>query len=435
MNLQKFLTTAYALVFIGVLSGCGTTSSNTSVPKPIASHTEIQAPIPITPTSLRNERIDKVLSKIVNDGQSPGLSVLILENGKETYFGQAGYSDKEGKIPVKRSDIGRYYSMTKPIVGVALMRLYEQGKFKLDDPVSKYLPELADRLVFNGENPDGSLKLVPAKRAITIRDLMRHTAGFTYGFGKTKIDALYRSTNLLSYDQTNAEFISHLSRLPLLYQPGRTYHYSVAVDVQGRLIEILSGQTLGAYLQSTIFEPLGMTHTGFKLKPADKDHFTPVYILKKNGLVRLYDGQKDVPFGLDVDRPFTDDVKFESGGGGLVSTLDDYAKFAQMLLDNNGKIIQPETLRLMTQNQLGAIPNGDLGQGSAFGLDFAVKTTPQDSGDYKIPKGSFYWGGMAGTAFVIDPKNQLVFVLHQQVMNPNWLSIRQQLTHAIYSSK
>ncbi|HHL42668.1 MAG TPA: class A beta-lactamase-related serine hydrolase [Hellea balneolensis] len=432
MHIEKYMKSALVIFLTVLISACSTTSKPDAKIEPSGQHSQIPAPIAITPTTLRNERIDSVLQAFVREGQTPGVSVLIFENGQETYFGKAGYSDKEAKTPVSRLNVGRYYSMTKPIVGVALMRLYEQGKFQLDDPISKYLPEFKAMQVYNGENEDGSMKLVPAKRPITIRDLMRHTSGFTYGFGNSKVDELYRNKNLLSYDQTNAEFTKNLATLPLLYQPGSHYNYSVSVDVQGRLIEVLSGKTLAEYLQTAIFNPLGMSHTGFKVKPEDKHLFTPVYGYGKNGLFRMYDGHKGVPLGLDVDRPFLKDVAFESGGGGLVSTIDDYAKFANMLLRNDGSIIKPSTLNLMSQDQLGTIPNGDLGVGSGFGLDFAVKTLKQSQGAYHVPQGSFYWGGMAGTAFLIDRKNNLVFLMHKQVMNPNWPDVRKRLAKAIY---
>ena len=385
--------------------------------------TQIPAPFPITPQSLRSERIDRLLAELVKEGSVPGLSVLIYEGGTETYYGAAGYSDIEAKTLLKRSDVGRYYSMTKPITGIAMMMLYEQGKFKLDDPVSKYLPEFTNMKTVNGSR---------AKRSITIRDLMRHTAGFSYGFTNTEVDKQYAAINLLSYDQTNQEFTKKLAKQRLLHEPGTQYHYSVATDVQGRLIEVLSGQKLGDYFQANIFSPLGMTHTGFRVKAKDTHKFGSVYGYGKDGLFRMTDGDPRVPLGLTVDRPFLQDVKFESGGGGLVSSIDDYAKFALMLQRNDGQIIKPETLALMTKNQLGNIPNGDLGEGASFGLNFSVKTAPQNSGDYRVPAGSFYWGGMAGTAFLIDDKNDLTFLMHMQVMSPNWSTIRTRMAAAIY---
>jgi len=394
--------------------------------------TKILPPFPITTQSLRQERIDTLLAELVKEGSVPGLSVLIYEGDKETYFGATGYSDIEAKTLLRRSDVGRYYSMTKPIVGVAMMMLYEQAKFELDDPVSKYLPEFSKMMVYDGENEDGSMKLVPAKNQITIRDLMRHTSGLTYGFIDTPIDRMYNKNRILTYDQTLAHFSENVAKLPLLYQPGKQYNYSVSTDILGRLIEVISGQSLGEFLDENIFTPLSMTHTGFKVKATDRSKFGPVYGFGKEGLFPMHDGDPRIPLGQIVDEPFLGDLAFESGGGGLVSTIDDYAKFALMLQRNNGTLIKPATLSLMTTDQLGDISKGDIGEGSSLGLNFAVKTEPQNQGGYHVPEGTFYWGGTAGTLFFIDDKNDLTFLMHMQVMTPNPLSLRARMVNAVY---
>jgi len=394
--------------------------------------TEIPPPFPITTQSLRTERIDRLLGDLVAEGSVPGLSVLIYEAGQETYFGTVGYSDIAAKTPLKRSDIGRYYSMTKPIVGVAMLMLYEDGKYGLDDPVSKFLPEYSNMMVYAGENEDGSMKLEAAAKPITIRDLMRHTSGFTYGFIPTPIDKIYIENDTLSFDQTLETFSTKLAKLPLLFQPGTQYNYSVSTDVQGRLIEQMSGQKLGDYLEANIFKPLGMIHTGFTVKPSDRSKFGAVYGRDKTGLFPAHDSHPKVPLGLDVDRPFLKNVAFESGGSGLVSSIDDYMKFALMLQSDGGDLIKPASLALMTKDQLGSIPNGDLGKGNSFGLNFAVKTTPQNQGDYYVPKGTFFWGGMAGTSFFIDDKTDLTFVMHMQVITREQAGIRKRMAEAIY---
>jgi len=394
--------------------------------------TQIPPPFPITAQSLREERIDALLVELVKEGRVPGLSVLIYEGDTETYFGATGYSDIEAKTPLKRSDVGRYYSMTKPITGIAMMMLYEQGKFELDDPVSKYLPEFNEMMVYDGEDADGSIKLTPAERQITIRDLMRHTAGMTYGFINTPVDHMYNKNQLLTYDQTVETFSKNLAELPLLYQPATQYNYSVSVDVQGRLIEVLSGQSLGSFLEVNIFTPLGMNHTGFKVKATDRTKFGAVYGLGKDGLFPMHDGDPRIPLGLIVDEPFLGGLAFESGGGGLVSSIDDYAKFALMLQRNDGTLIKPATLDLMTTDQLGSLPKGDLGDGSSFGLNIALKTSPQNSGGYHVPEGTFYWGGTAGTLFFVDDKNDLTFLMHMQVMTANPLNLRARMVNAVY---
>jgi len=394
--------------------------------------TEIPPPFPITAQSLRTERIDRLLSDLVAEGRVPGLSVLIYENGKETYFGATGYSDIEAKTPLKRSDVGRYYSMTKPIIGVAMMMLYEDGKYGLDDPLSKYLPEYANMMVYGGENSDGSMKLVAAENPITIRDLMRHTSGFTYGFIPTPIDKLYGENQVLSFGQNLEQFSEKLATMPLLFQPGTQFNYSVSTDVQGRLIELFSGQKLGDYLEANILGPLGMTHTGFSVKANDRAKFGAVHGRDETGLILLQDGNPKLPLGLDVDRPFLEDVNFESGGSGLVSTIDDYAKFALMLQADDGSLIKSSSLALMASDQLGDMPKGFLDKGSSFGLNFAVKTAPQNQGDYYVPKGTFYWAGMASTAFFIDDKTDLTMVMHMQVITRELAGIRRRMAEVIY---
>ncbi len=422
-----------------VLTACASTKPENPIgyverTTPTIAHekSKIPPPFPIAPASEQTIRLDNALESLVREGELPGVSLLIYEHGRESYFGKAGFSDRENKTPMSRMTVARLYSMTKPVTGVALMQLYEQGKFKLDDPVSKYLPEFKNMRVYTGQNADGTLKTAPAKRQMTIRDLMRHTAGFTYGFTHTPVDALYVKENLLAYDQTNAQFTQHLARLPLLYQPGERFQYSVAMDVQGRLIEVLSGQTLGDYFQDHVFKPLGMSHTGFKVKATDRPHFAPVYGKGKDGLFVMHDGSKRIPLGLDVERPFLQDVEFESGGGGLVSTIDDYAKFTRTLLSGGAPLLKPETLALMHKDQLGTRPNGDLGKGSHYGLNFAVKILPQKQGDYHVPLGSYYWGGMANTMFLVDPKNDTTYVLFTQVMGADRAKIHTLLTEAIY---
>ncbi len=435
MIIGKYLKILALALMLVIAQACASVPETAQQKSPAHVKTEIPPPFPITPQSLRAERIDRLLSDLVAEGSVPGLSVLIYENGKETYFGATGYSDIENKTILKRADVGRYYSMTKPIIGVAMMMLYEDGKFELDDPLSKYLPEYSNMMVYGGENEDGSMKLVPAAQPITIRDLMRHTSGFTYGFIPTPIDKMYAQNRVLDFDQNLDKFSKKLATMPLLYQPGTQFNYSVSTDVQGRLIELFSGQKLGDYLETNIFKPLGMTHTGFSVKAKDRAKFGAVYGRDETGLVRLQDGHPKLPLGMDVDRPFLEYVSFESGGSGLVSTIDDYAKFALMLQADDGSLIKPSSLALMTKDQLGDLPKGHLGDGISFGLNFAIKTSPQSTGDYAVPKGTFYWGGMAGTAFFIDDKTDLTLIMHIQVFSHGQANVRERMAEAVYGKQ
>lgn len=378
----------------------------------------------------RSARLDAFLATLKSEGVMPGASVLIYKNGQEAYFGVFGDQDREDSIPFTRNTIERIYSMSKPITGVALMMLYEEGKFALDDPISKYMPEYANLKVYAGVDADEQPILEPTTRPVTIRDLMRHTAGMTYGvFGDTPVDRIYRDKGLLGYDRTNAQLSTDLGTVPLLFQPGKIWHYSVAVDVQGRLIEVLSGKTLGEYLQSRIFGPLEMKETGFTVRDGEQSRLGALYQLTKEGIKRLEDKP---PFM--ANQPFLTDTAFESGGGGLVSTIDDYMRFARML-QNEGtldgvSLISPKTLALMTSDQLVGIDRGDLGLSNTFGLDFAIRTDSPDGPAYT--PGSFYWGGLAGTFFFVDPKNDLTMVLFDQVIGTDAIKLRERLATAIY---
>ncbi|MDQ7017886.1 MAG: serine hydrolase domain-containing protein [Robiginitomaculum sp.] len=405
--------------------------SCTAPTTPASNATEVTS-APTAEDTARAARLDAFLATLKSEGIMPGASVLIYKNGKEAYFGVFGDQDRETGIPFARNTIERIYSMSKPITGVALMMLYEEGKFALDDPIAKYMPEYADLKVYAGADTDGQPILEPTNRPVTIRDLMRHTAGMTYGvFGDTPVDKMYREKGLLGYDRTNAQLSADLGTVPLLFQPGKIWHYSVAVDVQGRLIEVLSGQSLGEFLQSRIFEPLGMKETGFTVRDGEQARLGALYQLTKEGMKRLED---DPPFM--ANQPFLTDTAFESGGGGLVSTIDDYMRFARML-QNEGeldgvRLIKPETLALMTSDQLVGINHGDLGQSNTFGLDFAIRTNNPDGPAYT--PGSFYWGGLAGTFFFVDPENDLTMVLFDQVIGTDAIKLRERLATAIYGN-
>lgn len=396
---------------------------------------------------LRAERLDTLLQTSITQKTVPGMSVLVFQNGKETYYGQAGLRDREANIPLTRNDVGRYYSMTKPIIGVGLMMLYEDGKFGLDDPIAKYLPEYTNLKVYAAQNTDGSLQTVSPKRAVTIRDLMRHTAGMTYGrFSNTPVDMEYRKARILHPHDNLETFSASLGELPLLIQPGEKWIYSVAVDVQARLIEVITGQTVGEYLQSSLFTPLGMSHTGFVVKTGDKDKFGPAYVVDTSTgsriFIRLTDqNSPKITRGIvyQIDGNFLNQQALESGGGGLVSSIDDYAKFAKMLV-RGGKFggkryLKTTTLNLMSTDHLGGIDNGQLDASMGFGLDFAVKIKQiDDPKSIPIPTGSYYWGGLAGTYFWIDPANDLFTIVHMQFINPLDPSIRNAVARAVYGN-
>jgi CubicO group peptidase (beta-lactamase class C family) len=358
--------------------------------------------------------IDARMQTYVADGKLPGIVLLVARNGKLAHAGVYGKMDIAADKPMRRDAIFRIYSMTKPITGVALMTLYEQGRFQLDDPVSKYLPGFEHLKVFAG-NEGGEVKSVALKRPITIRDLMCHTAGLSYGFSLSPVDELYKQAELLDTKRNLESMVERLVKLPLAAQPGEKWIYSVSVDVQGRLIEVLSGQSLDAFFAEKIFKPLAMHDTAFYV-PADKlDRMTVNYGLK-DGKLSPIDGSTDSKFAT---KP-----ALLSGGGGLVSTADDYLRFAQMVLNRGEldgvRILKPETVELMTRNQLPdeLVPIG-LGPvtmaNTGFGLDFSVrvKAGPDDPAG---SVGEYGWGGAASTLFFVSPRENMTCVGMTQFM-------------------
>lgn len=383
------------------------------------------APETVGLSSNRLSHIRSVMSKHVAEKRIPGASALIARKGKVAYQETFGMADVEAGKPMKMDTIHRIYSMTKPITTTALMMLYEEGKFQLNDPVAKYLPEFAKMQVAVEEKDPQTgkpvMKTVPARRPITVRDLMRHTAGLTYGvFGDTLVDREYRKSKILG--QLNlADFVTDLAKIPLQYEPGTRWHYSVSVDVQGRLIEVLSGKTFDQFLQERIFTPLEMNDTAFVVPANKKDRFAKLYTITKEGKLapsptcstrqECYDAFPNaVPDFLQSQGMF-------SGGGGLTSTAYDYLRFCQMLLDNGqykGKrLLSRKTVQLMSSDHLGTIPG--LGPGTGFGLGFAVSKAPGEAGMMGSP-GEYNWGGAAGTKFWIDPQEQLIGIFMIQIL-------------------
>jgi CubicO group peptidase (beta-lactamase class C family) len=364
------------------------------------------------------ERLSSVMAREAEGGHVPGVSMLIARGGKIGYRRVFG-ALRPGGPPMPGNAIFRIYSMTKPIVTVALMTLLEEGKLFVADPISKFIPELANMKV--GVESDGKLELVAAKRAIAVHDLLRHTSGLTYAFtGNSAVQRRYGEAKLFTGDPANAkqflardlssaEFIAELAKLPLIAQPGDSWDYSHSTDVIGRLVEIVSGKTLGAFLHERIFKPLGMTDTDFYV-PAEK----------RERLAEPFPSDPDGGLPVQLIEMWSA-PRFESGGGGLYSTVDDYARFARMLFHNGAfggtRIIGRKTLEWMTSNHLG--PNVRIGTptllqpGHTFGLGLAVR---RESGMGQTPgtAGEFFWGGVAGTYFWVAPKEELYAIMMVQ---------------------
>jgi CubicO group peptidase (beta-lactamase class C family) len=368
------------------------------------------------------------MNQYVTEKKIPGATCLIVRHGKIAYQETFGYADVEGGKPMQLDTIHRIYSMSKPITSVAVMMLYEEGKFQLNDPVAKYLPEFAKMQVGVEEKDPQTgqmtLKTVPAKKPITVRDLLRHTSGLTYGiFGDTLVDREYRKTRGLM-DQNLAGFTAQLARLPLLYEPGTRWNYSLSVDVLGRLVEVLSGKSFEQFLQERIFEPLEMHDTGFYVPASKKDRLAKLYITTKEGKLQpaavCANGQDCLDKFPTAAQSFLEPPVLPSGGGGLVSTAYDYLRFCQMLLSQgqyNGKrLLSRKTIQLMSSDNLGTIPG--MGPGVGFGLGFAVSKAPGEAGMMGSP-GEYNWGGAAGTKFWIDPQEDLIGIFMTQIfLNP-----------------
>ncbi len=370
--------------------------------------------VPVTKAErvgMSSERINAMapaMQNVVDQGRVSGVVTLVARKGKVVHFDAVGKQDIEANKPMAQDTIFRIYSMTKPVTGVAMMILFEQGKWQLNDPVAKFIPEFKDLRVYAGEDADGKPILEPQTHPMTMKELMSHTAGFTYGvFGNSPVDRLHRKADVLNNDITLEEMIRRVATLPLNSQPGEKWHYSIAVDIQGYLVEKLSGMPFDQFLAQHIFEPLRMVDTGFYVPVEKATRLAQVYNVDAQGKLRVERG--------GFNRDYTKKPTLLSGGGGLVSTAADYFRFSQMLL-NGGvldgvRILSPLTVELMRSNAIGDnfIALGGSGTGTKFGLDFAVITDPVAAGGY-YGEGTFYWGGAAGTWFWIDPVRELIVI-------------------------
>ncbi len=359
----------------------------------------------------RLKRLDDYLQQSISDGKFAGATTLLARHGKIVAFNTYGRKSIGGQ-PVARETIFRIYSMTKPVTGVALMMLFEEGKFRLEDPISMHIPELKALKVVTGFDAEGRPVLEPAKRPPTIRELMSHSAGFGYGLSPDlPADRLYRENGALNATSMR-QFIERTSQLPLLFQPGSSFQYSLSVDIQGYLVEKLSGQPFGRFLEQRIFQPLGMKDTGFHLRKEQLPRLAGLYVAGKNGDIE----EARQVFGWPMRDP-AQPPGFESGGAGLFSTTMDYARFAQMLLNggelDGARLLSPASVELMASN---ALPDDVLAKGAGgfnrargFGLNFEVLTDPAGAGSI-AGKGTYRWGGAAGTWFWVDPTNDVIFV-------------------------
>jgi len=364
----------------------------------------------------RLKRIDDAMNDWVKQGWMNGAVGMIIRDGKIVYYKAAGYNDIDAKIPLPKDDIFRIASQTKAITSVAVMMLYEEGKFLLDDPVSKYIPSFSHEQVLDKFNEtDSSYTTVPAKRDVTIRDLLTHTSGIDYAqIGSKEAKAIYAKNNITAgldvHNDKLSDAMNRLGSLPLLHQPGEKWTYGLNIDLLGDLIEIWSGMTLDEFFHKRIFEPLGMNDSYFNVPKEKENRLVNLY--QEDSLGHLIK-QSGEALGVDVNYPLRTKTYF-SGGGGLSSTIYDYAIFLQMLLNGgeyNGKrLLSRNTVRIMTMNQIGDIDFGN----NKFGLGFAI-VTEKSSGESPSQAGTFSWGGAFSTSYWVDPKEKMIVQFYRQL--------------------
>jgi CubicO group peptidase (beta-lactamase class C family) len=363
---------------------------------------------PATPESVgmsadRLSRLNAAMKKLVDDKQVAGVVTLVERHGKVVHFSAAGQLDVRKPDAMQKDSIFRIYSMTKPVTGVAMMMLYEEGKWQLNDPVSRYIPEFAKLKVYTGKNDDGTPKLEDARRPMTMRELMTHTAGLGYVLSPVNpVDKMIIDGNVLNSGAPLQAMIDGLAKTPLLAQPGTRWSYSIGVDVQGYLVEKFSGEPFGEFARKRIFEPLGMKDTAFYVPNEKLPRFAQVHMGSVSNLA------------VDVNRPDPTVIPLgPSGGGGLFSTAMDYARFCEMLLQggqfNGVRLLAPRTVEMMRTNHVNPDPLKTMPAGTGWGMDFQIVTDAAAAGE-AVSNGTFSWFGIAGTWFWIDPVTDLAFV-------------------------
>jgi CubicO group peptidase (beta-lactamase class C family) len=381
-------------------------------------------------------KIDAALKGFIQSNALVGVSALVYEDGQEVYFGAFGSADRESGKPMTRDTLAQIYSMTKPITGVAFMMLYEEGKFRLDDPLEEYAPEFANMRVYAGIDPHGEVIYEPVHRQVTLRDITRHTVGFYNGTDHTPLAEIVRAADPAAKTNTLAEEARKLGSLPLLFHPGTRWLYGPSVDVQALLVERLSGLPFDVYLEQKIFKPLRMKDTRYVLQPKDRARMAAMYDWHEDGSLSREPDETALEFNGR-------DWPMKPGSYGLVSTLDDYMRFARML-QNGGeldgkRILKPETVKLMATDAMPPevtdvswLPTkGSVG----FGIDFAVRIRPPaNAQEASGAVGEFFWDGAADTLFWVDPRNKITAVLFTQYKPFGKVPLHKAFRDAVYGN-
>jgi CubicO group peptidase (beta-lactamase class C family) len=430
MRVTRFLAAALAGVFT-----MSTAVAADAAAKPGAVPV-VAAPAIVTPLAIEPEAIDAALKSKVDSQTVIGVSGLVFQGDREVYFGAFGQADRENGKPMKRDTLVQIFSMTKPITGVALMKLYERGKFQLDDPLEMHAPEFANLKVYAGRDETGQPKYEAPKRKVTVRDVLRHTAGFASGAEDPAVGAIYKEIDPRALTNALPEVARKLGQVPLAYQPGTRWLYSDAVDVQAYLVEKISGVPFDKFLELHIFRPLGMRSTRYTILPTDPDRpqLAALYVRGNDGSFTRVPDERAYEFNGQA-------WPLKPGSFGLVSTIDDYMKFARMLLGGGklgrARILKPETVALMATDAMPKevtdvswLPSkGQVG----FGIDFAVRIAPpKDASESSGTVGEFFWDGAASTLIWVDPKNQIAAVLFTQMVPFDKVKLHKAFRDAVY---
>ncbi len=403
-------------------------------------HLPLAEPEEVGFDSARLAQIDAHFQQRVDDGELAGIVTLVARQGKIVHFEAVGYQDVVRQIPMETDTIFRIYSMTKPIASTALMMLYQDGAFQLTDPLSKYIPEFENLRVLR--EPDGPLdETVALERDPTVQDALRHTAGFSHGLGQSEYDREFVGSGIFSTETSLAEMMTLLSQIPLMNQPGSQYRYSVGPDVALRLVEVISGMPADEYLRERVFEPLNMDDSSYWVESDKATRLTPIHWQNEEGDLVPIDEEYGKPRGGVLTQPwsansYTFNHEFKGGSYGLLSTAEDYWRFAQAMLNGGElegeRIIGPRTVDFMARNHLS--DEQRFSEATGFGLGFGITEDPAQSG-FPFSEGSFYWGGAAATTFWIDPEEELVVVgMTQHMAVPSTRGLRGELAALVYGA-
>jgi CubicO group peptidase (beta-lactamase class C family) len=422
---NRLLRTAVAIACMGPLASC---AASRTPALPIARAETLG----LSQAAL--DRIGPALQAFVDSGKVSGIYAVIARHGRIRYERTFGRMELARGTPMRPDAIFRIYSMTKPVIAVGVLRLVDQGRVGLDDPVSKYIPSFADVRVFAGGTADAPILRGPDS-PITVRQLLNHTSGLAYGLTPGPVDTIFSRAKLYDAGRTLEEFADSLARIPLLFSPGTQWSYGSGLDVAGRVIEVAAGQTLDRFLDEQLFRPLGMRDTGFRIRPEMRDRLATVYTTGPEGTLQPVRGD-----GLMA--MFEPEARFFWGSGGLLSTPDDMLRFTQMLLDGGvfggTRILRPETVALMTHNtvppELTPVPSGTLRDPTyGFGLGVAVKVDTARA-TRPGPVGIFRWSGYLGTYFWVDPENDLIAMVWTQLSPGSRVPLEARFQELVYSA-